>query len=265
MTIRYFVRSWGEPNNPPLVLLHGFLGDSRDFETMVPPLLGQVHCLAIDLPGHGRTQVLGKAEQYSFEKTAPSLMEFLLTQTSPPWHLCGYSLGGRLALYLTLRFAPFINKLILISASPGLKTLAEQHQRRVADQHWLHLLQHHSLPEFLHHWYAQPLFTSLCSQPDFGQLYQRRLENSPCHLRLSLSHCGLGHQPSLWPELVHGVRPLLALVGEQDEKFCLINRALTQLYPQALYREIPHSGHGVPWEKPQIWGEDIKTFLKTMG
>src|SRR3954469_7885053 len=51
--MRLFHRDLGGAGHPPLVLLHGLLGSSRNWQTAGADLAGRYHVLAVDLRNHG--------------------------------------------------------------------------------------------------------------------------------------------------------------------------------------------------------------------
>lgn len=53
---RICLRQWGDPNNPPILLVHGWAGRGSQMGGFVAPLLAQgFSVLAPDLPGHGES------------------------------------------------------------------------------------------------------------------------------------------------------------------------------------------------------------------
>lgn len=51
--VNVFYRTWGDPSNPKLVLIHGFPNSSFDFYKMIPFLAEEYHIAALDFPGSG--------------------------------------------------------------------------------------------------------------------------------------------------------------------------------------------------------------------
>lgn len=51
--VNVFYRTWGDPSNPKLVLIHGFPNSSFDFYKMIPFLAEDYHIAALDFPGSG--------------------------------------------------------------------------------------------------------------------------------------------------------------------------------------------------------------------
>jgi 2-succinyl-6-hydroxy-2,4-cyclohexadiene-1-carboxylate synthase len=162
----------------------------------------------------------------------------------------GYSMGGRLALYLAVHWPDRFPNVILESASPGLETEVERRARIGRDRQWIDLIEQ-DFPTFLAQWYAQPLFANLVKQPGFRQIYKRRLGNDPAGVARSLSQMGLGQQPSLWEVLPKLRSRVTLLVGEKDEKFVAINRRMAGLIPGARLT-IAKAGHTVHMENPGV-------------
>lgn len=115
----------GNSNKPLIVFLHGFMGNIHEFDEAISLLYDEFYYLTIDLPGHGKTQVLGSDECYTMANTAQALINLLDQLKISQCFLVGYSMGGRLALYLTLHFPERFPQVVLESASPGLQTESE--------------------------------------------------------------------------------------------------------------------------------------------
>ncbi|OLP19190.1 2-succinyl-6-hydroxy-2,4-cyclohexadiene-1-carboxylate synthase [Leptolyngbya sp. 'hensonii'] len=248
----------GHPDSPPLLLLHGFLGSSREFEPLLPHLTPEFYCIRVDLPGHGQTCWF---EDYSMQRIARAIVQLLCDRQINQTALLGYSMGGRLALYLALNFPEQFPTGVIESASPGLQTAAEQQARLQQDlvlADWLEA----DFPQFLAEWYAQPLFASLKRHPSFPQVLEQRLQNHPSELAKSLRGMSLGRQPNLWPQLAAHPHPLLLVVGEYDRKFVALNQAMADLAPMTQLAIVPHSGHAVHVEQPTAFAHCVVPFLQ---
>ena len=174
-------------------------------------------------------------------------------------------MGGRLALYLTIYFPQYFHKVVLESASAGLRTAAEKSDRLAKDQKLateLEHLKHHDFRLFLENWYQQPIFASLRSHPNFPQMLEKRLNNSPAQLAKSLRNLSIGMQPSLWEKLSENEVPLLLLVGELDLKFVQVNQQMQQLCKLSQLQIVPNCGHNIHFENPNLFIEKIQSFFK---
>lgn len=253
--------AFGKPQNSPLLFLHGFMGNEEDFQETISQLSLDFYCLAIDLPGHGKTKINGMDTCYRMEKTGKAIADFLARLNISQCYLAGYSMGGRLALYLALHFPQKFPKIILESASPGLTLEREREKRRYKDEELARALEMRSLTDFLEHWYRNPLFTSLQNHPKFDTMVQRRRQNNPILLAKSLRYLGTGQQPSLWDELKNLRNPILLLVGELDEKFRAIATQMQKLSPRIQLQIVKNCGHNIHLEKPAEFIKKIKDFL----
>jgi 2-succinyl-6-hydroxy-2,4-cyclohexadiene-1-carboxylate synthase len=176
-------------------------------------------------------------------------------------HLIGYSMGGRLALYLACRFPEQFKRVSLESASPGLATAPERCQRQQKDEQLAIQLETSSWPSFLSQWYEQPMFEPLRHHPSFGLLLEKRSQNRPQELAQVLRKLGTGSQPSLWEDLSQIQLPIHLIVGALDSKFIDINQKMLSYCQNATLSVVPDCGHVVHFEQPQVFAELLKAHL----
>lgn len=251
----------GNRAKPLILFLHGFMGDSDEFNEIISLLSDQFSYLSVDLPGHGKTRVMGGEECYTMSNTAHALINLLDQLNVRNCFLVGYSMGGRLALYLTLHFSQRFSRIVLEATSPGLKTQGDRLERIQRDFELAKKLEKSNFPTFLANWYNQPLFASLKNHPDFDSLKQTRLQNNPLELAKSLRNLGTGCQPSLWEKLQNNKNHLLLLVGEYDTKFIGINSEMIRLCPFAQLEIVSNCGHNIHFEDPKTFVENVQSFL----
>jgi 2-succinyl-6-hydroxy-2,4-cyclohexadiene-1-carboxylate synthase len=246
-----------------LLLLHGFTGSSSSWQPLVEAWQGSFRLILVDLPGHGRTVAPADPERYSIEATAADLEEVLQQVAAVPVDVLGYSMGGRLALYLALTRPHLVRTLILESASPGLKTEAERAQRRRQDDELADFIEREGIAAFVERWEQLPLWDSQaqCVPAVRARLRRQRLQNRPLGLANSLRGMGSGAQPSLWPHLAHLNAPVLLLAGELDGKFVAVNREMAAAMPQASLLIVPGAGHTIHLEQPQLFRDAVERFL----
>ena len=66
-----FYREAGNPDNPTILLLHGFPTSSHMFRDLIPQLADRFHLVAPDYPGYGYSSMPGVDEfEYSFDNVA---------------------------------------------------------------------------------------------------------------------------------------------------------------------------------------------------
>lgn len=249
----------GDRHKPVILILHGFMGNGSDFPLVVSQLKDYC-CLMVDLPGHGKTKVK-QDTNYQMSNLALALIKLLEELGIKQCGLWGYSMGGRIALYLAIYFPQYFQGVILESASPGLETQAERNRRIAQDFKLAQKLESTDLSQFIQQWYSNPLFDSLVQYPHYQQLVARRLNNDPEKLAKSLRLIGLGMQPTLWNYLSQIEISLLLVVGELDSKFIAINHKILDLCPQAKLNVVKDSGHNVHFEQPSVMSELIRQFF----
>ncbi len=218
-------------------------------------------CIAPDLPGHGTSLGLPPGS-YTIEGAAGAVIGVLDGLGVGRAAIVGYSMGGRLALFLALRHPGRCSALFIESASPGLERETERAARRAADEERARRLESGDLAGFLEGWYRQPLFSSLARD---GELLRRTIEarrrNDPEELARSLRGMGTGAQPSLWGELPHLVVPALAVAGELDEKFVAVSRRIAGANPNVRAEVVSGAGHNVRAEAPEAYLGLLGGFL----
>lgn len=253
----------GDKEKPALLFLHGFMGSAADWSGIVNSFSNEYLSIAVDLPGHGKTVVMGGAEKYKMENCATGLICLMDELKVNKCSLVGYSMGGRLALYLAVHFPDRFGKVVIESASAGLKTKQERQARVTHDEKLAHRLEADSFEEFLREWYDQPLFASLRKDAGrFRKLLESRLNNDKAGLGLSLRVMGSGSQPSLWEELCKVGVPLLLIVGEKDDKFLKIGREMAAECKTASLSIVSNAGHNVHFDNPEEYVNQVSLFLK---
>lgn len=84
-------------SGPTLVLLHGWALNLRVWDGLAAALCDRFRLMAIDLPGHGRSE--WQPERSSLEEQAEQIRETISSLTDE-YSLLGWSLGGQIALQL---------------------------------------------------------------------------------------------------------------------------------------------------------------------
>jgi len=241
----------GSPDQPAMLFLHGFMGRSIDWAPIIEAVQDRAYCIAVDLPGHGASVDLTK-EAYTMAATARHLARVLDAEDIARCHVVGYSMGGRTALYFALTHPDRCTRLLLESASPGLRTEAERATRRHVDRQRAERIVT-DFDAFLRDWYRMPLFASLARHDLVEAMVQRRKHNRPAELVKSLQGMGAGAQPSLWERIPSLRISTRALTGALDDKYVRVTRGMTALNPRIQSILVPGAGHTVHAERPDAF------------
>jgi 2-succinyl-6-hydroxy-2,4-cyclohexadiene-1-carboxylate synthase len=226
-----------------ILLLHGFGGTRRAWDGVIDHL-SSTRCLplALDLPGHG-----------AYADATPPIsfagcVEHVLARAPERFELCGYSLGGRIALHVALTAPERVSRLVLVSTTAGIEDDAERAERSAADHRLAEELERGSYQDFVERWRAQPLFAG--DPPEVGaRAREDQRRNRPDALAAVLRGIGTGEMAPLWDRLQELRMPVTILVGERDTKFRALGRRMVDLMPAAELLVVP-GGHGLPLEHP---------------
>lgn len=242
---------YGDKDNPVLLLLHGFLGSSADWQPFFPQLGKNFYCIALDLPGHGKSVGIQCNMQFL------DVADTIIGQISDPFYLIGYSMGGRIALDIFQRYSSQVIDFICISASPGIEDTQQREQRFHKDQK---LLPQTDKEAFLHKWYRQKLFTGIPDHPNYKQLIASRLQGNFHDMQRGLNIMSVGQQPNIWPSLQTIPRSFAYLCGELDEKYTNIGKRLQQqtLAEVVIMKSCSHMPH---FQQPQFFTHFVDNYF----
>ena len=265
VTLHVEQRGLANPAAQPLVLLHGFTGSAASWGAHLDAFAAAgLRVMAFDLLGHGASSAPDNPQRYRMERCQEDVCAALGMLGVGPGEaiLLGYSMGGRLALYLG--FSGYFRALILESASPGLASPSEREQRRASDERLAASIERDGIAAFVTSWEQLPLFASQSALPAEvrERLRSQRLQNRPAGLANSLRGMGTGIQPALHERLPKLDLPVLLLAGELDTKFCAIARQMRQMLPRSSLEIVPGAGHTIHLEQPEQFDKSVLAFCQ---
>jgi 2-succinyl-6-hydroxy-2,4-cyclohexadiene-1-carboxylate synthase len=259
--VRYHIQQCGD--GYPLVLLHGFTGDASTWQPFCDSWKHHSRLFMVDIIGHGKTESPEVAERYQMERVVADLYSLLQKLEIDKVDLLGYSMGGRLALSFAVKHPNLIRKLVLESASPGLKAEGERVDRIQKDQELASFITNNGIHQFVDYWGKIPLFQSHENLSVFEQdrMKKQRLRNSVIGLANSLIGMGTGAQPSCWDDLERITCEVLLVTGEHDHKFCHIADEMQQKLKYSEWITIKECGHTIHVEQAEKFGTIVSGFL----
>jgi 2-succinyl-6-hydroxy-2,4-cyclohexadiene-1-carboxylate synthase len=242
-----------------VVLLHGFSGTHRAWDGVIghlPP--ERYRPLALDLPGHGEhTDARGVGKAGGEAITFAGCARHVLARAPERFVLCGYSLGGRIALHVALAAPERVSRLVLVSSTAGIEDQAERVERSAADHCLADELESIPFEDSIERWRAQSLFAGDPPEVDaLAREDQRR--NRPDALAAVLRGVGTGEMAPLWDRLRELTMPVTIIVGQRDLKFQALGRQMVELAPDGELIVVP-GGHGLPLESPAAVAEHLQS------
>jgi 2-succinyl-6-hydroxy-2,4-cyclohexadiene-1-carboxylate synthase len=260
--IPYHIEFCGE--GFPLLMLHGFTGCGANWKPFCSKLGERSRLIMPDLVGHGATFTDSpEGEKYNFMSVVDHCIEIIDRLGYDKVDILGYSMGGRLALAISILYPNRVRKLILESASPGLKLGTERKERRFSDFDLAVKILEEGLEKFIDYWENIPLFESQQSLPSEikNRIREQRLANDPTQLANALWGMSTGMQPSFWKALYRIEAEVLIIVGELDKKFCQIAEEMQKGIKNGQIYKVSQCGHAIHVEQPEKFGTIVSGFL----
>jgi pimeloyl-ACP methyl ester carboxylesterase len=107
----------GDPKGPPVVLIHGYTDNARDWVPLIPYLSRHYRLIVVDIRGHGRSD---KPECcYARIDFAYDIKLLLDALHIPRADIVGHSLGSMITQVLAEQWPDRVRKVILISSTGG--------------------------------------------------------------------------------------------------------------------------------------------------
>ena len=132
--LRLHYADWGNPDAPPLLLVHGGRDHCRNWDWIAQRLQSDWHIIAPDLRGHGDSQ-WSTTGTYNMEGYIYDLAQLIDQQKLAPVTIIAHSLGGGIATRYAGIFPEKVKKLISIEGlGPSPKMLAERLAKPFADR-----------------------------------------------------------------------------------------------------------------------------------
>jgi pimeloyl-ACP methyl ester carboxylesterase len=113
--IPLFHRDLGGAGNPPLVILHGMVGSSRNWQMVGRDLAASFHVFALDLRNHGGSP---HASDMNYEVMMADVLSWLDQQGFEAVTLMGHSMGGKIAMLLGCRHPRRVSRLVIVDIAP---------------------------------------------------------------------------------------------------------------------------------------------------
>jgi 3-oxoadipate enol-lactonase len=251
----------GKEESPPIVLIHGFPFSSEMWKGQVQMLQEKnLRIITYDLRGHGRSDV-GDG-QYAMELLVDDLIALLDYLKITKTMLCGFSMGGYVALRAIERNPDRFNALVLCDTM----STADSDEAKVRRANSIKLVKKEGVGKFAEG-FLKAVFAPKTFDTKPGVIDEIRrivLSNSP------LGICGallaLAGRTDTTEALAKPGVPTLILVGEHDAVTPpAAAKNMHDRIPNSKLHIIENAAHMSNLENPNMFNEHLARFLDGIG
>jgi pimeloyl-ACP methyl ester carboxylesterase len=247
----------GDPKGEPVVLIHGYTDNARDWVPLVPYLSSKFHLILVDLRGHGQSS---KPEccytRLDFAYDIKLLLDALKVQRAD---IVGHSLGSIIAQTFAEFWPERTRGVVLISSTGGPRPGAPPRKPAYDYAAQIRQLKEPIDPDspFMIEWWSSPTPVD----PDFIRRQRRDAAAIPLRVWLAVLDQGL-IDSDLRRTLPKLTAPALLMWGEKDPIMGEdVRQTLREALPHAAVRILPGLGHNPFWEDPAGCAAVINHFL----
>ena len=241
----------------PTFFLHGFTGNANSWKEVISKL--NCNAIAFDIVGHGKSSFNDIDSDYDINSWCDDFKQIIESLNFKKINLCGYSMGGRLAVAFAAAYPDKINSLILESCSLGLDDKKAKNKRYREDLSLSNTITQ-DLPEFVRIWQRNALFINQERKNNTGFKIQEenRLSHDPLQLAKAMMSFSQGTMNSYQNKFSTFNFPISIINGEEDKKYLKIGMQISKLNKHAKQYIISKAIHNTHLENPQEFAEVFK-------
>lgn len=244
-----------EGEGPPVVLLHGYVGDRRMWRPQIEALSDEFSVVAWDAPGYGGSS--DPPAPFQLSDLADCLAAFIDALDLGRPHIVGLSFGGGLALELYRRHSALPKTMVLASAYAG---WAGSLPAEVVEERLQQALRLADLPpDLLVEDLIPTLFTDSAPTELVDEFAASMRDFHPAGLRASSRAFAEADLRDVLPGIDV---PTLLLYGDRDVRAPLsVARDLHAAIPGSRLVVIPRAGHVCNIEAAERFNAEVRAFL----
>jgi len=238
----------------PLVLIHGFQTDHREWDEVAALLERDFRVIRYDLRGHGRS---GRAEQPFFphEELAALLDELRIPRAA----VVGLSAGATVALDLATIAPERVSHLVLVS--PGLPEI-----RVTASREWMRpigeALRAGNATRASELWWEGPIMAGTRARGDTVALRYRAMILANAPIWTQNAAASQRPRPFAGERLAELRTPMLVVTGDRDETGAQAQAdSIRARVPAARHHVVRGAGHMISTERPAELAGLVRAFL----
>lgn len=244
-----------------LVLMHGIGGNRTNWTEQAEAFADRFHVVAWDARGYGLSDdYAGPLDFNAFSRDLAGVLDHFGAEQA---HICGLSMGGRIAQDFYLHYPERVKTLILVATFSGFKRLDPAERQRFLDLRLKPLVEDGKEPKDI-----APIVARTLIGPEASEAQFRRLVGSMEALHkesyIKTIQATTTYEKALELESIDV--PTLLIFAENDSLTPpAVGRAMAERIRDAAYVEIPRSGHLINIEAPARFNDALGAFLAKHG
>lgn len=252
-----------------IIFIHGLGSYSPAWQKNVSVLKNNFRCIAIDLPGYGKSSK--EVHSGSMEFYADVVIEMMNKLNIEKAVIAGHSMGGQIGIVAALKYPNRISKLILVSPA-GFEEFTPGQRQWFRDVMTVELVKNTSTQAIranvIANFYNMPEDAEFMITDRLAMRQAKDFENYCYTVVRSVN--GMVDRPV--SDLLGNItQPTLILFGENDGLIPnpALNGGKTEDIAKSGHTKIkgsklvliPECGHFLQFEKPDLFNEEVKNFL----
>lgn len=253
-TVELAFEEFGDPDNSPLIILHGFFASSRNWRQIAQRLADRFHVYVPDMRNHGASP---PHPVMDYPAMAADLLRFIDERGLKTTSLLGHSMGGKVAMWFALELPDRVNKLIVADIAP----VSYQH----SFDNTVLALKELPLAELSNRKQAETLLAPRIAELSYRQFLLQNLvlKDGKYRWRLDL-------------DIFQRAAPNIAAFPDADHLASFTGKALfiaggdsdfvqpediNSLFPKAAFSTIANAGHWLHVQQPDAFAALVEDFL----
>ncbi|MDD5463069.1 MAG: alpha/beta fold hydrolase [Methylococcales bacterium] len=245
----------GNPDDAPLIILHGFFASSRNWRQIAEKLAANFHIYVPDMRNHGMSP---HHPLMDYPAMTADLLQFINARGLTTANLLGHSMGGKVAMWFALNYPEHMDKLVVVDIAPVsykhsfdnlIQALKALPLHEISNRKQAELLLASAIPELS---YRQFLLQNLVLKD--GMYCWRINLNIFLLMAPNIAAFPVAAQRAPF------TRETLFLAGEDSGYVKADN--MKALFPAATLSVIANAGHWLHVQQPDVFIEQVEQFLK---
>ena len=253
----FISKDLGNKSQAPFLFLHGFTGSSKSWIEIINNI--DHPYILIDLPGHSKSLFNNNNLIYTFNEWADDLKNILNQIEIYNIKLCGYSMGGRLAIAFANKYPILVKEIFIESAHLGIENINDK-ENRLRDDISLTNKIKNNFNLFLSNWEKLDMFKMQQYRNLKSWKVQKSIRKSqiPDQLCMALNSFSLGKMPGYYNYISQATIPIHIINGIDDVEYIKHTKSLYRLNKNIYHHIIDNSSHNVHLENPMDYIKILK-------